>query len=75
MVTVVGNSTALLPLNEQELAERFNDQKAIYDGVSLFLAQRGSQPLDVSMFATGKPSGRLMNRKVSARLSYRILRT
>lgn len=58
-IKLVGNSKPIMPFTVEELAERLNDQKAIYDGVSVYLKQRGSQPLDTSMFANAKPAGRL----------------
>lgn len=57
-VKLVGDSKPIKPFTVEELAERLEAQKAFYDGVSIYLKQRGSQPLETSMFAHAKPSGR-----------------
>jgi hypothetical protein len=61
-VTLVGDSKPMMPLTASELAERHENQKALYDDVSLFLKQRGSKPLETSMFANAKPVGRTTGR-------------
>ncbi|KAJ5358383.1 uncharacterized protein N7496_010796 [Penicillium cataractarum] len=53
MVFIVGHSLPIRPLTEQERLDRFEDQKALYDGVSLFLEKRGPKPLETSMYAPG----------------------
>jgi hypothetical protein len=57
-VKLVGDSKPIKPFTVEELAERLEAQKAFYDGVSIYLKQRGSQPLETSMFAHAKPSTR-----------------
>lgn len=63
MVNIVGNATAMMPVNDEVVAHLHEEQQNFYDGVSTFLAQRGSQPLSTSIHASAKPSGRF-NRKV-----------
>lgn len=53
----------MMPVDAVVMAPLLEEQKNFYDGVSTFLAQRGSQPLSTSVYAGAKPSGRF-NRKV-----------
>ena len=63
MVNVVGNATAMMPVDAEVVAHLHEEQQNFYDGVSTFLVQRGSQPLSTSIYASAKPYGRF-NRKV-----------
>lgn len=63
MVNVIGNATAMMPVDAVVMAQLLEEQKTFYDGVSTFLAQRDSQPLSTSVYASAKPSGSF-NRKV-----------
>lgn len=63
MVNVIGNATAMMPVDSVVMAQLLEEQKTFYDGVSTFLVQRGSQPLSTSAYASAKPSGHF-NRKV-----------
>ncbi len=53
----------MMPVDSVVMVQLLEEQKTFYDGVSTFLAQRGSQPLSTSAYASAKPSG-YFNRKV-----------
>ena len=57
MVSVIGNATAMMPVDAVVMDQLLEEQKTFYDGVSTFLAQRDSQPLSTSVYASAKPSG------------------